>query len=328
MEMRYRILIFTMIIFLSIIWVNESAYPAGATIALLKEVTIRNPTVTVGIIADIQSEDKAFFRKLSEIEIERAPIPGYTRIFTVNDIKLRLRQHKIDLSQIAFVGYESVAVSTKTIEITPEQLLNFARKYIQEHLLADKAGGINIELAAIPVKILVPDGKVSFRVTLGIKEIRLSKYTSIPIQIILNGKVYRTLILSLKVKLLKKVAVAAKAIPKDKRLSETDIRMEERDIIPILSSALLDKSDVYGKRAKRRISQGEILTNELIETPPIIYRGDKVTILVESPHLKVTTLGMAKEDGHEGKIIRVENISSKKIITAKVINEKLVRIEL
>jgi len=327
---------------------NESAYPAGANIALHKEVTVRSPIVTVGTIADIQSEDKAFGEQLSEIEIERAPVVGYTRIFTVNDIKLRLRQHKIDLSQITFVGYERVAVSTKGIEITPEQLLNFARKYIQEHLLADKSGvgevsatslydRNSIELAATPAKLTIPDGEVSFRIPSGPQtEIRLSQYTSIPIQIILNGKTYRTLIISLKVKSFKKVVVAAKAIPKDKHLSEADIFMEERDIIPIpslrsragLGSALFDQSDAYGKRAKRHISQGQILTNELIEIPPIVYREDKVTILIELPHLKVTALGIAKGDGHEGQIIRVENISSKKIINAKVINEKLVRIEL
>ena len=294
--------------------------------------------MTIGIIADIQSEDKPFWEQLSEVEIERAPVVGYTRIFTVNDIKFRLQQHKIDLSEITFVGHERVAVSTKGIEITPEQLLNFARKYIQERLLVNKAGvgevsatslydRTSIELAAKPIKLTIPDGEVSFRVPAK-TEIRLSQYTSIPIQVILNGKTYRTLILSLKIKSLKKVVVAAKAIPKDKHLAEDDICMEERDIIPILGTALVYKSDTYGKRAKRRIQQGGILTDELIETPPLIYRGDKVTILVESPHLKVTTLGMAKEDGCEGKIIRVENISSKKIITAEVINENLVRIKL
>lgn len=330
--MRYRILIFAMIVFLSFLCMSESAYPAGADIALHKEVTISNPTVTIGIIADIQSEDKPFLEQLSEVEIERAPVVGYTRIFTVNDIKFRLRQHKIDLSEITFVGHEHVAVSTKGIEITPEQLLNFASKYIQEHLLADKAGILNpdrtsIELAAKPIKLTIPDGEVSFRVPAK-ASIRLSQHTSIPIQVILDGKTYRTLILSLKIKLLKKVIIAAKAIPKDKHLSEADICMEERNIIPVLGSALVDKSDTYGKRAKRRIQQGEILTDELIETPPLIYRGDKVTILVELSHLKVTTMGIAKEDGYEGKIIRIENISSKKIITAKVINEKLVKVEL
>lgn len=331
--MRYRIKIFAMIVFLTILWMNESAYPTNATISLLKEVTTKNPIVTVGIIADIQSEDKVFKKLLSEIEIERSPVVGYTRFITVNDIKLRLRQHKIDLSQITFAGQKKVAVSKKSMEITPEQLLNFARKYIQEHLLADKAvlftDRNSIEFAAMPMKLTIPDGEVSFRIEKGPQtKIRLSQYTSIPIQIILNGKTYRTLILSLKVKSLKKVVVAKKAIPKGKHLSEADILMEERDIISVLSSALVLKSDVYGKRAKRRISQGEILTKEIIETPPKILRGDKVTILVELPHLFVTTLGQAKEDGREGEIIRVENVSSKKIITAEVINENLVRVKL
>jgi len=314
---------------ISLVWIYESAYSAGrgAIIALRKEVTISNPIVTIGTIADIQSEDRAFRKQLSGIDIERAPVVGYTRIFTVDDIKLRLRQHKIDLSQITFVGNERVAVSTKAIEITPEQLLNFARNYIQEHLLADIDRN-SIELAATPIKLTIPAGEISFRIPRDLSKIRLSRYISIPVQIILNGKIYRTLILSLKVKLVRKVVVATKLIPQDKHISEADIRMEERDIISLLASALVDKSDVYGKRAKKQISPGEILTSEIIEIPPLISRGDKVTILIELPHLRVTAVGMAKEDGYEGQIIRVENISSQKIITAKVIDEKLVQVEL
>jgi flagella basal body P-ring formation protein FlgA len=145
------------------------------------------------------------------------------------------------------------------------------------------------------------------------------------------------LILSLKAKLVKRVVIATKLIPPDKPISDADIGMEERDIISILTSrcsgwlrtsALVEKADVYGKRAKKQIAPGEILTSEIVEIPPLISRGDKVTIIIELPHLKVTALGRAKEDGYEGQSIRVENASSQKIITAKVINDKLVRVEL
>ncbi len=299
----------------------------SAVITLRENVLTSDSMVTLGTIADIQCQHTAFFEKLRDIEMGRAPLPGQTKIFDIKYVKLRLRQHQIDLSQIIFrVPFHSM-VSTKALEIATEQLCNFARTYIQEHLLPD-AERISVELSAKSMKIVVPDGKVSFRVPVPKGKVRLSKSTSIPIQIIVNGNVYKTFFLPLKVKAFKKVVVAAQDIQRQKHISKADVSIQERDIILIVANVIIDESLAIGKRAKRKISSGEILTDRIIEIPPVINRGDFVTILAQTPHLKITTLGEAREDGYMNGIIRVQNITSKKIISARVIGEKLVQVAL
>ena len=61
--------------------------------------------------------------------------------------------------------------------------------------------------------------------------------------------------------------------------------------------------------------------------PPLVKRGDVVSIIAESKDLKVTTLGVAKEKGSLGGRILVENLTSKKEVYAYVIDSNKVRVE-
>ena len=86
------------------------------------------------------------------------------------------------------------------------------------------------------------------------------------------------------------------------------------------------KDDIIGKRAKRMIPSGTIIAGNMIEDPPIIDKGDLVTIIIESEAFRITAQGKAQESGARSQIIRVVNTSSMKEISAQVVNEKIVRV--
>ena len=64
----------------------------------------------------------------------------------------------------------------------------------------------------------------------------------------------------------------------------------------------------------------------MIEALPVVFQGDLITIVIESPAFRITAQGKAKEDGAPGQIIRVANTSSMKEIPAQVVGEKLVKV--
>jgi len=84
-------------------------------------------------------------------------------------------------------------------------------------------------------------------------------------------------------------------------------------------SLLFDPGAVIGKRVKRFIKPGTLLTEEMIEEAPLVKKGDRVAIIVESDILTITASGEARMDGAKGKIIEVINSDSKKKIYAEVI---------
>jgi flagella basal body P-ring formation protein FlgA len=58
-----------------------------------------------------------------------------------------------------------------------------------------------------------------------------------------------------------------------------------------------------------------------------VKRGKLVQIFLDSGYMKITTTGLSEEDGAEGSTIKVRNLTSNKIIYARVIGDAKVRID-
>jgi flagella basal body P-ring formation protein FlgA len=69
------------------------------------------------------------------------------------------------------------------------------------------------------------------------------------------------------------------------------------------------------------------LSTDLVELPPLVKRGDLVTIIARLEGLKITTLGEVKRKGRQGERIPVLNIDSRKVIFARVIDANTVAVE-
>jgi len=72
---------------------------------------------------------------------------------------------------------------------------------------------------------------------------------------------------------------------------------------------------VIGSKAKRKISKGRAITRKNI---CMVCKGDNVSIIAHSKHFVIKTLGVALSNGSLGDQIRIKNVRSGKIISAKV----------
>lgn len=96
------------------------------------------------------------------------------------------------------------------------------------------------------------------------------------------------------------------------------IAIEKREFITLPQDRITDAGFLKGKIARLFIPKGVVVSQRMVEDPILIKRGDPVTITIESPQVMVTTTGEALMDGQIDKIIRVKNMDSQKIISAKV----------
>ena len=127
--------------------------------------------------------------------------------------------------------------------------------------------------------------------------------------------------------LLNEVVVASENLGRNTVITEGSVRLEDKDITVIGTGYLQNIDDVVGKRLKTGIRAGEVIFSRLIEEPPVIKRGDLVTILSQSRGITVTVSGEAKNNGARGDLLRVKNLMSRKEITGRVIDEKTVMVE-
>lgn len=116
------------------------------------------------------------------------------------------------------------------------------------------------------------------------------------------------------------VLVLTRSIPKHHVITPEDIKVELREAIWPRNETPAARTDVIGKRSKRRLSRGRILTLAMIESVPLIERGQRLNMHVVMKNLSIIIPTIAYESGGKGDMIKVKNPKTKKFYRAQIID--------
>jgi flagella basal body P-ring formation protein FlgA len=142
-----------------------------------------------------------------------------------------------------------------------------------------------------------------------------------------GGSLLRTESIRARIEVLRNVVTAARGMPAGTVLMESDLHTVRRWVRRTQPHALPSIEAASGKRLTVQVvSSAEILATMLKEITPV-RKGKIVKMVYDKGPLKIVTVGMAEEDGIAGNIVRVKNITSNKIIYARVLSDSLVGIE-
>lgn len=128
------------------------------------------------------------------------------------------------------------------------------------------------------------------------------------------------------IKAYQKVVTAAVPLARDQRLDRVVLELKEKEVSRLTQGYFSNLDQVIGKTVKRPLQvNGVLLPNMIIETM-VISRGDEVMIVAKSGALSVKSPGIAINKGRIGQQIQVKNKASKRVVTARIINSKLVQV--
>jgi flagellar basal body P-ring formation protein FlgA len=122
------------------------------------------------------------------------------------------------------------------------------------------------------------------------------------------------------------VAVAAHAIVAGSVLKAADMRVEQHDISELPPGFLDDPAIAVGLTASRPISGGAFLTNQQMVAAKAVQRGQSVTLVADVGGMSVRMAGKALSDGMVNQRVRVENLSSGRIVEGIARSEQVVEI--
>ncbi len=128
------------------------------------------------------------------------------------------------------------------------------------------------------------------------------------------------------IRLMREVAVAARPLVRGDVLSRDDVVMERKDVSRINGGYFDDATALVGYELRQSVPAGRMLYSRMLQRPKLIRRGDKVTVLAVVGGLEVRVMGQALADGGKGQMIRVRNLSSKRVVQGEVVSKGLVRI--
>ena len=292
----------------------------------LQKAEINSNDIYLGQIANIRGDDQALIKRLKRIVIARAPLPGKSRRINENYIQLRLKQEKIDLSQIRLEAPRGIEAIRGFVEVKKEDINKVVTDFIYANIPWEREK-VKIRDIRVRDRVILPKGKITYSVK-PVKNTDFKGSVPLPLHFKVDGRFQKRILVTADIEVSAEVVVTKRPLRRYRRITEDDIEMREKNLAELPRNIIFDYEEVLGKRAKRNISANSVLRSDLIEFPPLVKRGDVVLVVAESGGLRITTLGMVKQrEGRRGERIRVENIDSKKSLYGRVLDAKTVKVD-
>jgi len=114
------------------------------------------------------------------------------------------------------------------------------------------------------------------------------------------------------------VLIAARTLPSGHVVTAEDVRAEERDVSSMIGGYLSSPEELVGQRLKHQLIAGRVITPSMLQADLMIRRGQSVTIRVRSDSLNIRMSGKALTDGAANQRIKVENLTSRRIVEGLV----------
>ncbi|HLB06370.1 MAG TPA: flagellar basal body P-ring formation chaperone FlgA [Alphaproteobacteria bacterium] len=287
---------------------------ATEPLRLNSSVVVDGASVTVGDLFEgaIAGADMPLFP---------APAPGDRALQSLAEI--RRATEPLGLAWTAAPGTAGVEIVRSSTTITQEEIEDELRLALIEQGASERLElrlfQRNLEIAAAagaPVALTVEDLRY---------DPRTGRFDGLVV-VSAEGSAERTLRVSGRAHAIVDLPVPIQTLRPGTIIAETDLEWiavpEDRLDRRIAQSA----EELIGLSVRRALRPGEPVRLSDLEAPRLVTKGRSVTMIYETPFMRLTAIGRALEDGTEGNTVRVLNVQSNTVVHAVVAAENLVRL--
>lgn len=122
------------------------------------------------------------------------------------------------------------------------------------------------------------------------------------------------------------VLVLRKAAGRGARLTAEDVEVQTRLVSGPGDSYLTDVAELAGRTLKRPLGPGAALTADVMMDDMIVRRGQRVTLLAAIGGIEVRAAGLAMNDAPAAGRVKVQNLTSRRIVEGVVESADVIRI--
>ncbi|HAR61956.1 MAG: flagella basal body P-ring formation protein FlgA [Candidatus Margulisiibacteriota bacterium] len=234
---------------------------------------------------------------------------------------------KISLSAIILsIGIISIATADQTIK--SDRIVELAKSYLLNQFSQNYSSeNIDVTNTRLLPDISFPEGKIDYFINE--KEIaNIGQYHTIPIIILLDGKPIRTLFVNCKVKLYGNVVTSVAPIKMHQNINREAITLSRQEINSNSKNSdyYQNIEDLVGLRTIQYIPSGKIINAAIIEKIPLVEKNKQVKVVGKIGDIEASIYGTALEKGVKDDIINVQNPSTQKIFSARIIGKNSVEL--
>lgn len=222
-------------------------------------------------------------------------------------------------------GQTATRNSPQSSVIKPEQVRQYLENYLEQQGSRFPQAQLRFRKLRLPKAFTVPEGRLSCQITPSDPGLLASSRFNMIFRV--NGKAVENIAISATLEALAPVAIASGDLRRGTLLKAEHIRLEQRDLCRLRDPSF-EIEELLGQRLKRSLRKGAVLERSAVNFPPVIKRGEIVTITARKGSLLITAKGMAQQNGDAGDLIRVRNINSLKDLLCRVTGPVAVSVEL
>lgn len=124
------------------------------------------------------------------------------------------------------------------------------------------------------------------------------------------------------------VLVLRRPLARRSRIEITDVEPQVRRMPGQASAFVSDAATLQGHRLKRSLPVGTALTVDMLQPDLLVRRGQQVTLIAANGSVQIRAQGQALTEGAADERVRVQNVSSLKVVEGVVESDGVVRVGL
>ena len=235
----------------------------------------------------------------------------------MNNYKLKMKRTMIAILLTLFV---SISVSANTIQ-SHAGITHAVKKYVLQQRIPLKNIQVNVTSLNKQLRIAQCEQPLQVSMAPGAKLMGNSSF-SVSCTAPQQWKIHVAAHIDGEVDAL----IARYPIPRGTQIRQEDLDFVLRRYSQLNHGYYNSATLLANKEAKRNIRAGQVLTPNLVKAQKLVLRGQHITIVAQNGGLNLRVKGKALMDGQQGQTIKVKNLSSKKLIYARVISAGTVKV--
>lgn len=204
--------------------------------------------------------------------------------------------------------------SIESIQVAAEQAARaeLPRSKAKYHVTAQRMDPrLRLAVCSEPLDAFIANNGSGARVTIGVRCAAANQWT-----------VY----VAVAVEVEASVLVLRRALPRRAPVEPSDVELQTRRLPGTASGFLSDVGSLAGRRLKRALPAGSALTADVLVPDVLVRRGQRVTLLAREGPIEIRAQGQALSEGAAHQRIRVQNVTSLKVVEGVVEDASTVRV--
>lgn len=283
--------------------------------------SVSGSDVFLGQIANI-SANVLVKEALERLIVGSSPKPDKLKAFDRKKIISLINRQQYLPADMEIISPEIVYVKRPGQKIIKESITAYVEKLI-EHQFSPKEYKL-ISLTVHNPKTL-PQGKLTFKTD---KEqiVDAKGRLSFFLEFFVNGNLEDKAKVSGTVAVYEHVVHLSAKVKKGYLLKKSDLYLEKKNVFELGGNYIKDYHDAENKIVKISIKKGAWLKANLLKEPFLVKKGDVVVLVAKNDNLMIETAGICQENGFADHMVKVENLTSGKLVRGIVKDKSKVEV--